>query len=329
MRAKDLTDLLSRTIPAKLPVLIKGAPGVGKTDLVTQAAIAAGAELILTHPVVSDPTDFKGLPAIVNGKAEFLPFGDLNALVQAKKLTVCFLDDLGQAPAVVQAAAMQLILARRVNGHRVSDKVVFIAATNRREDKAGVTGILEPVKSRFATIIELTVNIEDWTKWALENGVPTEVVAFIRFRPTLLLDENKPTNDIVNRPSPRTVTYVGRLLKAGIDVFEAIAGAVGEGFAAEFIGFLKVWQSLPDIDEILENPTTAPVPSEPAALYAVSTALGTKIGAKTATAIMQYVTRMPDEFTVLTLRDCLRKYPAAANNAAYVSWATKNQAILL
>ncbi len=43
---------------------------------------------------------------------------------------VCLLDDLGQAPPAVQAAAMQLLLARRVNGHAVSDHVTFLAATN-------------------------------------------------------------------------------------------------------------------------------------------------------------------------------------------------------
>lgn len=52
----------------------------------------------------------------------------------ATKLTACFIDDLGQATPAVQAAAMQLILALTLNGHRVSDQVVFVAATNRRTD---------------------------------------------------------------------------------------------------------------------------------------------------------------------------------------------------
>ena len=39
---------------------------------------------------------------------------------------------------------------------RRSDQVTFIACTNRKTDMAGVTGILEPVKSRFISISELT-----------------------------------------------------------------------------------------------------------------------------------------------------------------------------
>lgn len=64
MKPSQLYELLSRTIPAKLPVLIKGAPGIGKTDIVSQACKDAGAELIVSHPVVDEPIDYKGLPFV-------------------------------------------------------------------------------------------------------------------------------------------------------------------------------------------------------------------------------------------------------------------------
>ena len=120
MKPSQLKRLLAKTIPAREPVLITGAPGTGKSDIVEQATREAGAELIISHPVTSDPTDFKGLGALVDGEAKFLPFDQLKDLITATRPTVFFLDDLGQAPPAVQAAAMQLILARRVNGHKVS-----------------------------------------------------------------------------------------------------------------------------------------------------------------------------------------------------------------
>lgn len=328
MRPNELINLLAKTIPGGLPVLIKGAPGTGKSDIVTQAANAAGADLVLMHPVVCDPTDFKGLPAVVDDEAEFLPFGDLYRLMNAKTLTVAFLDDLGQAPAVVQAAAMQLILARQINGHMISDKVVFIAATNRREDRAGVTGILEPVKSRFATIVELAPNVDDWCGWALANGVPVELVAFARFRPELLTSPGVVTNDIVNRPSPRTVTNLGKLYALGLDGVEVLGGAAGAGFAAEFIGFVRVWQSLPSIDAILLAPEKAPLPTEPAALYAISTALATRTTPDNAGRVLRYLTRLPEEFGVLGVRDATRRCPKAANCKEFIQWATTHQDVL-
>ena len=329
MTPKQLATTLAKTIAAKLPVLIKGPPGVGKTAIVEQAAEEAGANLIVMHPVVSDPTDFKGMPAITaKGTAEFLPFGDLKALMTAKAPTVCLMDDVGQAPAAVQAALMQLILARQINGKAISDHVVFVAATNRREDKAGVSGLLEPVKSRFATIVDLEPNVNHWCEWALENRVPPEVVAFVRFRPELMTAPGAPTNDIVNRPSPRTVTNMSKLYAIGFDDLETLGGAVGAAFAAEFVGFIKVWKDLPSVDSILVSPESAKLPQTPAGRFAIATALATVATAENMGRVIKYAVRLPEEFSVLCVRDALRKSPAAANCADFIKWANKNQALL-
>lgn len=329
MKAANLISLLKTTIPAKLPVLIKGAPGIGKTDCVHTAADECGADVIVSHPVVNDPTDYKGLPAVVKGKADFLPYGDLEATINATKPTIFFMDDLGQAPAVVQAAAMQLILARRINGHAVSPHVVFVAATNRREDRAGVTGILEPVKSRFATIVELELDVEGWCTWALANEVPPEVVAFVRYLPKPMLDPGKPTNDLVNRASPRTVTHLGKLYTAGIRDAEVLGGAAGEGFATEFIAYSRVFAQLPSIESILRDPEGASIPREASALYAVVTAVGARVNKDTAGKILKYLGRLPEEFSVLGVRDALRAYPEGIKTAEFIKWSMKHKDVLL
>jgi len=328
MNAKQMKVVLTKCIKNGLPVLIKGAPGVGKSDVVTQVAAELKMDLIISHPVVSDPTDFKGLPGIVDGKAEFLPFGDLRSLIQAKKPTIAFLDDLGQAPAAVQAAAMQLILARRVNGHKVSDKVVFIAATNRRQDRAGVTGILEPVKSRFATIIELTPDLDSWSEWALANDVPPQILGFLNFRPNLLCT-NEATADIVNHPCPRTWAFASKLIQIDLTDIQSLAGALGEGCAVEFVGFMRVFDSLPNIQTILLDPENTTIPNEPAAMYAVVSALVNRVSDKTFKAIVTYADRLPADFGTLLIRDCVKSNPNIQNTAAFGQWAIKHANLLI
>lgn len=330
MRPSDLKTVLSACIQARRPVLIKGAPGIGKTDIVFQSAAEAGARVILSHPVVSDPTDFKGLPGIVNGKAEFLPFGDLREAVETDEPTVFFMDDLGQAPPSVQAAAMQLLLARRVNGHMVSDQVTFIAATNRREDRAGVQGMLEPVKSRFASILELNVDLDDWVVWALPR-MPIELISFIRYRPGLLHDF-KASSDMINTPSPRTVANVGYLMGAGIPShleYEVYAGSAGEGFAAEFCGFLRIFRDLPNPDVILMNPDKAEVPKDPATLYALCGALSRKSSDTTIDRLVRYFNRLPMEFNVLAMRDSIAQDKNIANTTAAIQWFTTHRDVLI
>ena len=334
MTPQQLKALLTASIEARLPVLVTGAPGAGKSDIVAQAAAAAAADLLISHPVVSDPTDAKGLPWKLEGEdtATFLPFGDLAQALAAVEPLVWFIDDLGQAAASVQAAYMQLILARRVNGHRLPDCVTFVAATNRRTDRAGVSGILEPVKSRFVTIVELVPDLDQWCSWALDqdypNGIAAEIVAFVRFRPELF-NRFEPSADLSNCPLPRTWTHVSRLMDLDLEpdvLASAICGAVGEGAGAEFVAFLRLWADLPNIDLILSDPAAAVIPSQPGTLYAVCTALGRRVDVDNFANVAAYAMRLMEagngEFAVLLVRDCEQKTPAICNTEAYVRLAT-------
>lgn len=327
MQATQLLNTLAAAIGARLPVLITGAPGIGKSDIVAQAAEAAGADVILSHPAVADPTDAKGLPWIAEGaqEATFLPFGELARAMRAERPTVWFLDDLGQAPASVQASFMQLLLARRVNGHTLPDCVTFLAATNRRTDRAGVSGILEPVKSRFASIIELEPDISDWCAWALGAGhIPPELIAFLRFRPELL-SAFDPSADLRNSPSPRTWSNAARLLALGLpkaERLEALQGAVGDGAALEFLAFLDMFAQLPSIDGILLDPDAAQIPGDPSARYAVVTALAARAGEQAFPRVARYAERLcaagAGDFAALLVRDVVRKVPAVQHSPAFV-----------
>lgn len=337
---------------ARMPFMLVGAPGLGKTDCIKQSAENAGMDLIISHPVVSDPTDYKGMPWVmvaeeeVNGEtvernvAEFLPFSDLERIIKPARPTVFFLDDLGQAPPSVQAACMQLILARRINEHVVSDEVTFVAATNRRQDQAGVSGILEPVKSRFASILHLAADSEEWLDWASTAGMPAVLRAFIRWRPALIHDF-KPTKDMTNTPSPRTVAAVGRILLSGCptELLEpAIAGAAGDGFANEFMSYITLIKDMPDVDADIANPDKAVIPSEPAMLYAYCTAIADRAAKKakdtsdknrkTCENIVRLSMRIGDEasgeYAVLLIKDALQQNrEGIKKNRAFLEWATK------
>lgn len=336
MKPSELKTLISHAIKARLPILITGAPGIGKSDIVAQSAAAAGADLILSHPAVADPTDAKGLPWVITvakGKrteqhATFLPFGELQRAIDADKPTVWFLDDLGQASPAVQASYMQLLLARRVNGHVLPDCVTFVAATNRRTDRAGVTGILEPVKSRFGSIVELEADVDEWCRWAIDAGIAPELIAFIRFQPDLL-SKFTASADLVNCPVPRTWSHVSRLLALNMPhgvQHAAFAGAVGEGAAVEFSAFLQLWSELPSIDQLLIDPDSVKIPSKPATLYAIAGAVAFRATTQNFGRIAKWVQRLDDEgkgeFAVLTIRDIMQRMPAVTQSTAFVKLAT-------
>jgi hypothetical protein len=164
-----------------------------------------------------------------------------------------------------------------------------------------------------------------------------ELIAFIRFRPALL-DEFKPSKDIVNSPSPRTVASIGQQQNAGLLQIPGITkefehevykGAAGEAFATEYLAFLDLFRHMPNIDQIILNPTKADVPTEAGILYGLSGALAHKMNDNNINAIVTYLKRIPGEFAVSCIKDAITKKPALTNTKGYIDFATSDTGNLI
>ena len=333
MRMNEIARRLKILLKNKRPFLLTGSPGLGKTDAVVQACADAGIKLIVSHPVVSDPTDYKGMPAVVNDNgaqvAKFLPFGDLEQLITAQEPTCFFADDLGQATQSVQASFMQLPLIGKINGHPISKHVTFGAATNRRADKAGVGTFIAPLLDRFDQVFHLEFNVDDWVAWALRNGQPEGLVAFARWRPNLIADFVPPKGDLAKSPTPRSVAKLGVLINEGLDDYDTYQAACGEGFATEYHAFNKTRKDVPDIAAIQRNPDAVPMPTRSDVLYATVGALTYRATTSNIANVMRYSDRMPKEFQALLVRDAYAKTKALKHTPALMAWCLKNQDVLL
>jgi hypothetical protein len=324
--ATELIELLLAYLPQRFPVLITGAPGVGKSDLIALVAKMLGLDIVISHPVVEDPTDTKGLPfpSADGTAARFLPFGNMEQVLNATRPTLWFLDDLGQGSNAVQAAYMQLLLARRVGEHVLPDCVTFVAATNDRSHNAAVSGILDPVISRFATVVNLVPDIASWSKWAVQNNMPYEVTAFLRFREDMLYVPKK-GRDITNFPSPRSWGFLGRKFKfipQGQELRE-YAGSVGQAAAIEFEGFLQVFREIASLEQILLDPLNAKLPDadRPATVTAVVAMLAARVNADNFDRVMLYVNRMIDagmrEFAGFFIQDATTRDPSLLQTTTF------------
>jgi len=332
MKPRELATVLSAAFALRANLLVTGAPGIGKTDIITSTAAQAGVEVMISHPAVQDPTYASGLPWFDGkGGATHLPFGNLARAIKADRPTVWFLDDLGQAPPAVQAAYMQLLLARELDGQRISEHITFVAATNRRGDRAGVSGILEPVKSRFHSIVELEACPVQWREWGVKNGLNPTLLAFIAFRPALLSDF-KPTADLTNSPSPRGWKAVNGWLQAGLPMTilePTLAGAVGPQAAGELCNFLAMAKQMPDPAKVLADPARAPIPNDASVQWALVTALAdlaSRSGTEAVEAAVLYTKRLfaagLAQMGTLLIQDLLQRSPEAHRSLAIVALLT-------
>ena len=332
--------LMKTYLEKKMNTLWVGMPGIGKTALVKQVAKELNYDIVIFHPVISDPTDFKGIPWCFtdkNGKqqAVFIPFDQLEQLINATRPTVCFLDDLGQAPEAVQAAAMQLLHGGTLNGKKISAHVRFIAATNRKQDRAGVAGILEPVKSRFHGIWELVPELNSFIAHMISIGTSPILVAFMRSRPTWLVggdDGWKPLADIANQPCPRTIEHLSDVVALGLDKHvrpSAYSGAVGQGMTNEFFAFEQLALRLPDIDVILNNPLGAPEMPNQETAYACIGALHSRMDRSNIQNIYTYIQRcFSKEMQAVFHYDVESYQPKLMKSQAHVEWSRQNGDVL-
>jgi hypothetical protein len=342
MKASGIKRMLVKAILNKGRIILVGKPGLGKTALVKQARTEVSTmlnqdiDMITLYGSISDPTDFKGYPAIIAGKGTFVPFGDLEKIITANRLMILFMDDLGLSMPATQGAMMSLLDKLKDNPN-----VVVIGATNGRGDRANVSGLLEPVKSRFDSIINMEFSMDDWIAdfaiGAVEAGtMPLELVAFNRFRPDLMYSV-KPSADLVNGPCPRTVEALGKLMMMDLDTedqYEAFSGAVGEAYTAELMGFLPVWKKLPSIAQILQDPVGAAIPdstdkSAASIYFAITAALSKKCSDVNFERICKYAARLPKEAEVMLVTDCIRRVPACKDTMAYIKWESANRNIMI
>lgn len=327
MRAKHLKDAIRLAVECKTNLLISGPPATGKTTIAELVAdeickIHDGSWMV-THPVCDDPSDWKGLgfPSDDRLSARFLPYGNLKTLMSADKLLICIMDDVGQACESVQAALMQVIQERTINGIKISDHVRFILCTNRREDKAGVRGILEPLKSR-CTIVELEVSTDDWLLWANQAGMPPELTGFIKLRPQML-HAFKPGTAMENSPNPRGCERIGRYILNGISKeieYEMFKGDCGDQFASEFTGFLKAFRELPDPDQWIVDPQKA-LPREEHVIYALTSALAYRANKSNVEKIYELAMRLDAEYSTFLVFSMAQRDPKLAQSKGMALWA--------
>ena len=275
MKFQEVTDLLFAmwASGSTQAVMMLGKPGIGKT-----AVGRALAARITEHERKLDPTapeagcwvkdlssslpeDINGLPRVNGAVMSFCPDEWLHDACQPGRKGVLILDDLPAASTAVQVACRQLVLDRKAHEHRLSPGVMILVTGNRREDKSAASTL--PAHFRNAVLhLHLDSEVKEWLVWrGQQEGREGQLIpSFLVWRSSkfAMLPADADANGVF--ATPRTWDMLDRLLPVAqkLDALhEVAAGLVGEGVAAEFVGFVRVHAALVDPRKVLNNPQAA------------------------------------------------------------------------
>lgn len=321
----------------KVRFLVLGAPGGGKTtaarealaEIVTsEGKLLSPDRIVEMHPSHLDTCDFLGLPELSGEATRWVAPSVLHRIRKGTGPAALLLDEFTDSTMPVQNVLSALLLDGKVGDLHLTDELYVVCTGNRTEDKSGANRLSTKLGNRVR-ILTLDTNLDDWIEgFAIPNNMPVDMRQFLRYKPNLLhdFDPNRPSN-----PTPRSWAKVA-LVPTSLDAecyMANVAGEVSDGPAAEYIAFKQIYMNLPDLDMILRDPQKAPVPKDPAVQYAISGALANKADVKNFDAVLEYMERLPREFSVLCVKDAIVRDKKLRTSGAFTKWGKANAEVLL
>ncbi|MBE8189918.1 MAG: AAA family ATPase [Candidatus Thioglobus sp.] len=344
MRPEQISKILNQEFNSLIsgnhtPVMLWGAPGIGKSQIIAAVAEKHNITIIDIRLSQMEPSDLRGIP-FKNG--EWVDWSIPSLLPNSKrhgKQGILFLDEITSVPPTVSAAAYQLILDRRLGDYLVPDGWAIFAAGNRQGDRGVTYSMPAPLANRFSHY-ELDVDLDDWVAWAYKNGIDERIIGFLRYRPEHLFAFDSAHNPVAF-PSPRTWEFTHRALQkfgADLDLFRQAASAcVGEVAGVEVATFIEHLADLPDLDAIV-NGETVSIPAAIDLQYAICAALvgraisvkGNKNSQKIWGNILNFARDFPQkELGVMLVSDMQRAIGEEIFKVAeFADWADKIAATL-
>lgn len=340
---------LQRTIATaqrrNVPLFIWGPPGSGKSTAVKQFAARIGLPLLDWRLTLMDAVDMRGTPREKGGKTYWAP--PVEFPTEANSKGIMFLDELPQARLEVKNVSAMLVLERRIGEVALPPGWWVLAAGNRLGDNAGTSPMPMHLNNRFWHV-ELETSIDAWLQWAehaappplplyreatepKENGLDYRIIAYMKYRPSALLsfDPRSKESAFASPRSWESMSAIMPELEVVVDddptlAGEWAAGMVGRAHGHEFVGFMRTLASLVSIEQILADPMSAPISTDPSVNYALATGLAAHVKRDSIESAFKYIERIGKEFAFVFAKKVENINPNMRKTKAFVNFCAIN-----
>jgi len=352
---QELQQAMRINFNANLPVMAKGASGIGKTDVSLAYAEAQGPDygLFELNAATANLPDVIGVlmpehetHLDADGNARTITCGryaypyfmrDKRTGRPAFQFTrgLVVIEEYGQATPDVKRGLASVIWEKRVGEHRFPVNTDILLLSNRAEDRSGVSKDFDFLINR-RNELEVRADLNGWLVWAHADGRSNTALAFASRNEDKVFSNKAPEKQgpwMTPRSLVSVDKFVTEATKAGLkldDAFvrENISGLVGEGTAHTYIAFAKIRDQLPSITSILADPDGCKVPTEADQMMFLVFDLASKVTRENMKKVVTYMKRMPSDFAIAFYRSAMQRDQTLRSTREFGDWAVDNVQLL-
>jgi len=251
------TTVAPHILDNKLPVLLRGRHGVGKSEVVYMIAKQRGLPVVERRASQMTEGDLVGLPSVEGNRTSFNPPDWFKQACEEP--VVLFLDEVDRAVQEVRQGIFELTDSRKLNGHHLHPETVVFAAVNGGEHgEQYQVNEMDPAELDRYSVWDIEPTVEDWLGWAKEN-VDQLVWDFInQNRDHLEHKGDYEPNKVY--PSRRSWDRLNKVLEGadllespGPELFALSVSFVGFEAAVALNDFAKNYERVVTVEQLLEG----------------------------------------------------------------------------
>lgn len=355
---QDFQEAIRINIAAGLPVMGKGASGIGKTDATTGYVRTRGPQcgLFELNAATANLPDVMGvlMPQLERWKT----FGGSDIEITSSRYSypyfmrdkftgrpaftydegVVVIEEYGQADADVKRGLASLIWEKRLGEHRFPDKCGIVLLSNRPEDRSGVQKDFDFLINRRVEL-DVVASLDGWIVWAHDNNVSSLSLAYASRREGDVF-ANKAPKEQGPWLTPRSLVSGDKFLKEATDsqvggyklddpfVRENLTGIMGKGHAHQFIALSKLSGSIPTITAIANDPHGTPVPPELDQQWFLVYDMAAKAKKDNIRSLIHYMKRLPSAFAIAFYKSAMKRDSGLRSVKEFGDWAVENQDLM-
>ncbi len=281
---QTMIDIASHPDSSGFICVGEGDPGIGKSQIALQRltlhadSLQKPLKVIVKYLTAEEPAILHGysVPRSAKSKdgassilytAQTMPalVREAHKWVQKGYFVAIILEEFHQIEGPMQKAVRPLMDSRRLGDYFLPSEALLLAFTNRVANKAGVVRTLSHFQNAEVKF-EGELNVKHWEAWATRANLHPLGIRYAQHAPFVREIPAEPNTPFL---TPRSLTNAIRTLQIlGLTDHQSIArresyavavtqGAIGKGAAGELVTSFKLGSRLPDIEDIVNDPTRA------------------------------------------------------------------------